>query len=86
MALAYFALGPNAERDADHYLHHYYRWLGEAADQIAASAATDPETVQGYLAAFDDAGCEELILFPCSRDSGQPRLLAEALPVAVLVG
>ena len=40
--------------------------------------ATDEETVNGYLAAFEDAGCDELVLFPCTSDVEQVDLLAEA--------
>jgi alkanesulfonate monooxygenase SsuD/methylene tetrahydromethanopterin reductase-like flavin-dependent oxidoreductase (luciferase family) len=79
MALAYFSLGDNAEENADSYLHHYYEFLGEIADQIASSAATDEETVKGYVGAFDQAGCDELILFPCASDPEQVGLLADAL-------
>jgi alkanesulfonate monooxygenase SsuD/methylene tetrahydromethanopterin reductase-like flavin-dependent oxidoreductase (luciferase family) len=79
MALAYYALGDSAQQDADRYLKHYYAWLGdEFAGMIAGSAAKDPATVQGYLQAFADAGCTELILFPCSPDPGQVDLLADA--------
>ena len=79
MALAYFALGESGERDARTYLGHYYAARGEdVANQIIASAAKDAETVREYVRAFADAGCDELLLFPCSPDPGQVELLAEA--------
>jgi alkanesulfonate monooxygenase SsuD/methylene tetrahydromethanopterin reductase-like flavin-dependent oxidoreductase (luciferase family) len=79
MALAYFSLGESGERDAQSYLGHYYAALGEeTADQIIASAAKDAETVRGYLQAFSEAGCDELLLFPCSPDPEQVDLLAAA--------
>jgi alkanesulfonate monooxygenase SsuD/methylene tetrahydromethanopterin reductase-like flavin-dependent oxidoreductase (luciferase family) len=82
MALAYFSLGPDAERNADAYLKHYYAWLGdEIAGQIAGSAATDEDTVSGYLSAFEQAGCDELVLFPCSPEVEQVGLLASAAAV-----
>ena len=78
--LAYFALGESAAQDATRYLTDYYAFLGEEmAQMIADSAATDPETVQGYLAAFEAAGCDELVMFPCSGDPAQADLLAEAI-------
>jgi alkanesulfonate monooxygenase SsuD/methylene tetrahydromethanopterin reductase-like flavin-dependent oxidoreductase (luciferase family) len=79
MALAYFALGAGAEQAAGSYLRDYYGWLGEYADAIAASAATDAETVNQYVRAFADAGCDELILLPCRPDPGQVDALADAL-------
>jgi DNA-binding LacI/PurR family transcriptional regulator len=50
----------------------------EFANQIIASAATDPETVRGCVQAFTEAGCDELLLFPCSPDPKQVDLLAAA--------
>ncbi|MEZ5156449.1 MAG: LLM class flavin-dependent oxidoreductase [Solirubrobacterales bacterium] len=78
--LAYFALGDRAEQDARDYLTDYYAFLGEeTANMIAAGAATDPDTVRAYLAAFEEAGCKELIMFPCSSDPAQADLLGEAV-------
>jgi hypothetical protein len=79
MALAYFALGDGARQAADSYLHDYYGWLGEIADMIAGSAAVDADTVRQYVQAFTDAGCDELVMFPCSPDPGQVDLLADAV-------
>jgi alkanesulfonate monooxygenase SsuD/methylene tetrahydromethanopterin reductase-like flavin-dependent oxidoreductase (luciferase family) len=79
MALAYFALGDGAERAADRYLHDYYAWLGDIANMIASSAATDADTVRQYVEAFSGAGCDELILFPCNPDPEQVDLLADAI-------
>jgi alkanesulfonate monooxygenase SsuD/methylene tetrahydromethanopterin reductase-like flavin-dependent oxidoreductase (luciferase family) len=79
MALAYFALGDDPEGDANRYLKNYYAFLGEeTAGYIAGSAAKDAETVKGYIDAFAEAGCDELILFPCSNDPAQVDLLADA--------
>jgi alkanesulfonate monooxygenase SsuD/methylene tetrahydromethanopterin reductase-like flavin-dependent oxidoreductase (luciferase family) len=79
LSLAYFALGPGARAQADGYLHHYYGWLGEFADQIAAGAAVSAEMVNGYAAAFAEAGCDELIFVPTSSALDQVGLLAEAV-------
>ncbi|MGN6816864.1 MAG: LLM class flavin-dependent oxidoreductase [Solirubrobacterales bacterium] len=77
--LAYFSLGDQAEEDAKRYLTDYYAWLGEeTANWIADSAAKTPEAVQQYLSAFEQAGCQELFLFPSSSDPRQVDLLAEA--------
>ena len=80
MAIAYFSLGPDAAETADRYLNHYYAFAGEeTAGAIAGSAATSEEMVRGYASAFEQAGCHELIFFPCSSDRGQVRLLADAV-------
>jgi alkanesulfonate monooxygenase SsuD/methylene tetrahydromethanopterin reductase-like flavin-dependent oxidoreductase (luciferase family) len=76
--LAYFALGDGAEEAADWYLHDYYGILGdEIADSIASSAATDADTIKGYISAFEEAGADEFFLFPCKPDPEQVDLLAE---------
>ncbi|MEA2430621.1 MAG: hypothetical protein QOI19_1094, partial [Thermoleophilaceae bacterium] len=80
MALFYFALGDSAEEDARHALGSYYAFLGDYAEQIVGSAAKDADTVRGYLAAFEEAGADEVICFPASADPAQVGLLAEALP------
>ena len=70
--------GPERTGDIEHSIKHYYAWLGDIADQIAASVATSAEMVQGYLQAFENAGCDELIFFPASKDPAQVDLLADA--------
>ncbi len=85
MALGYFSLGPDAERTAEQELGDYYAWLGdEVAGMIVASAAKDAETVQGYMRAFEELGCDELVLFPASGDPEQVHLLADAAGLGVL--
>ena len=79
MALAYYALGDDAQEAASSYLRDYYAFLGEYAGMIADGAATDADTVKGYVQGFAAAGCDELILFPCNPDPGQVDLLADAL-------
>jgi alkanesulfonate monooxygenase SsuD/methylene tetrahydromethanopterin reductase-like flavin-dependent oxidoreductase (luciferase family) len=80
LAIAYYALGPTAREAADGYLHDYYAFLGdEFAGMVAGSAATDADTVKGYVAGFADAGCDELILFPSDPDPDQVDLLADAV-------
>ena len=80
MALAYFSLGDHAEHDANQYLLDYYAFLGEElSGMIARSAAKDAETVKAYVAGFENAGCDELILFPSSADVVQVERLAAAL-------
>jgi alkanesulfonate monooxygenase SsuD/methylene tetrahydromethanopterin reductase-like flavin-dependent oxidoreductase (luciferase family) len=78
MALAYFALGDDPEGDARRSIGDYYTWLGDYGDQIVESVAKSEETVKGYMQAFEQAGCDELILFPSSADPEQVDLLAKA--------
>ena len=82
-ALTYFSLGPDADKNAAWYLGDYYGWLGEdVTSGMAEHAARDEETVAQRVAMFEEAGCDELILFPCSSDPEQVDLLADAVPVS----
>ncbi|GAA2669763.1 LLM class flavin-dependent oxidoreductase [Streptomyces aculeolatus] len=77
-ALAYASLGPSAEEHARDYLLDYYGFLGDFAERIVEGALTSPKAIAAAKAAFADAGCGELVLFPCNPDVGQVPLLAEA--------
>jgi alkanesulfonate monooxygenase SsuD/methylene tetrahydromethanopterin reductase-like flavin-dependent oxidoreductase (luciferase family) len=77
--LAYFALGPDAEAQAQRGIGHYYAWLGDYADQIVQSAATSADEVRRYVDGFAEAGCDEVIFFPSSKHPEQVDLLAEAV-------
>jgi alkanesulfonate monooxygenase SsuD/methylene tetrahydromethanopterin reductase-like flavin-dependent oxidoreductase (luciferase family) len=79
MALAYFSLGERAEEDVRENLMDYYAWLGEdIARMIGDSAAKDAATVERYLAAYEEIGCDELVFCPSSADPAQVDLLADA--------
>jgi alkanesulfonate monooxygenase SsuD/methylene tetrahydromethanopterin reductase-like flavin-dependent oxidoreductase (luciferase family) len=77
-ALSYVSLGDDAEAHARAYLTDYYSFTGEYAERIAASALTSAQKVADTVAAFADAGCDELILFPCNPDLVQVPLTAQA--------
>ena len=82
-SLTYFSLGSDADKNAQWYLGDYYGWLGEEITAgMAQAAARDAETVAQRVTLFEEAGCDELILFPCSSDPEQVDLLAQALPVS----
>ncbi|MEV4438275.1 LLM class flavin-dependent oxidoreductase [Streptomyces sp. NPDC049577] len=78
VSLIYACLGPDAERVATEYLRGYYAFIGAKAERAAAGVLLDAvrlrETVQGYA----EAGCDELIIMPCTADPRQPDLLAKA--------
>jgi alkanesulfonate monooxygenase SsuD/methylene tetrahydromethanopterin reductase-like flavin-dependent oxidoreductase (luciferase family) len=79
MALVYFSLGPDGLKHAEQSLGSYYAWLGEeAAFGIVQGAAKDADTVKQYMSAFEEGGCDELIMFPASSDPEQVGLLAQA--------
>jgi alkanesulfonate monooxygenase SsuD/methylene tetrahydromethanopterin reductase-like flavin-dependent oxidoreductase (luciferase family) len=77
-AIAYASLGDNADEHAKEYIGDYYSFAGDYARQVAADALTSAPKVAAAVAAFTDAGCDELILFPCHPDIAQVSLTAEA--------
>ena len=82
LSISYYSLGDQAEENARRDLSHYYEWLGEdIVELIVGAAATDADTVRGYVEDFEKAGCDELTFFPCSADVEQVDLLAEAVGI-----
>jgi 2-methylisocitrate lyase-like PEP mutase family enzyme len=62
---------------ADEYIRHYY------GDQFFAGARADTLTTEGQLDGelqrLHDAGCDDIVLYPCSADLDQIDRLATAL-------
>ncbi|MFI0484052.1 LLM class flavin-dependent oxidoreductase [Actinomadura sp. 9N215] len=79
MAQPYFSLGPRAREDAEAFLLDHYAVEGWDAEKVASLALTDAAAVRDAVAAYEQAGCDELILFPCSPDLRQVHLLADAV-------
>lgn len=77
MALPYFCLGPSARERAHAFLTDHYAIEGAAAEDVAAGALTDAPAIEAAIAEYERAGCDELILAPCSFDVEQVRLLAD---------
>jgi alkanesulfonate monooxygenase SsuD/methylene tetrahydromethanopterin reductase-like flavin-dependent oxidoreductase (luciferase family) len=76
----YFCLGPGADGIADAYIEHYY-----GSDWFAAARAdtlTSRERLGEELPRLAEAGCTDLVLFPCSGALEQVGLLAAALEEA----
>ena len=78
----YACLGVDAEAHARRYLGDYYAFAKEYVDQIVAGALTSPQAVAEAIADYAEAGCDELVLFPCNPDLAQVTLLADAVNTA----
>ncbi|MFQ5380462.1 MAG: LLM class flavin-dependent oxidoreductase [Dehalococcoidia bacterium] len=76
LGLSYFALGSDAERIVNTYIPHYY---GELGARLASLVPTTPEALRSMVADYADAGCDELMLLPCSADRQQLELLGAEL-------
>ncbi|MEC9324912.1 MAG: LLM class flavin-dependent oxidoreductase [Actinomycetota bacterium] len=76
-AVTHFALGPDARLLAETCLGDYYAFMGDYAATIAAGALTSEDAVRDAIAEFAEAGCDELLLFPCSPALDQLHRLTE---------
>jgi alkanesulfonate monooxygenase SsuD/methylene tetrahydromethanopterin reductase-like flavin-dependent oxidoreductase (luciferase family) len=75
----YFALGGEAVEPGADYLRHYYAFTGPFAEKVAAANLTTPQAVVDFVRGYEEAGCDELILFPTLADPSQLDRLAEVL-------
>jgi alkanesulfonate monooxygenase SsuD/methylene tetrahydromethanopterin reductase-like flavin-dependent oxidoreductase (luciferase family) len=73
----YFSLGPDADKAADDYIHHYYGT--EFFEPARADALTTADQLRAELRRLSEAGCTDVLLYPCSGDLGQVTLLTEAM-------
>src|SRR5215213_5050154 len=72
VACLYYALGPNAARGGD-YIRDYYSFFGPAADDLARSIPSSPETLENLIGGFRDAGADEVSLLAYSSGAGSGR-------------
>jgi alkanesulfonate monooxygenase SsuD/methylene tetrahydromethanopterin reductase-like flavin-dependent oxidoreductase (luciferase family) len=79
MALFYFSLGDDPEGAARASLGDYYSFLGDYADMIVQGAVKDADGLRSIVAAYEEAGADEVICFPASADPAQVDLLAAAV-------
>ena len=61
------------------YLKDYYAFTGPFAERIAAGLLTSPQSMAQFIRGYQDAGCDELVLFPTVPDIAQLDRLAEIL-------
>jgi alkanesulfonate monooxygenase SsuD/methylene tetrahydromethanopterin reductase-like flavin-dependent oxidoreductase (luciferase family) len=73
----YFTLG-DAER-GNAYLRDYYAFTGPFAERIVAENATSARAVKDFVRGYEEAGCDELVLFPTVPDPDELDRLLEAL-------
>ncbi len=77
--MGYFALGDGAADAGAEYLRHYYAFTGPFAEKIAAGNLTSPGAIADFVRGYEDAGCDELVLFPTTSSIEQVERLAEVI-------
>ena len=79
-AQGYFALGNPATVEAgQHYMKDYYSFTGPFAEKIAAGLLTTPQSLAQFIRGYEEAGCDELVLFPTVSELAQLTRLADVL-------
>jgi alkanesulfonate monooxygenase SsuD/methylene tetrahydromethanopterin reductase-like flavin-dependent oxidoreductase (luciferase family) len=73
----YFALG-DAER-GNTYLRDYYAFTGPFAERVVAANLTSARAIKDFVRGYEEAGCDELVLFPTTADSAELDRLAEVV-------
>lgn len=73
---AYFAFDDAAKRGAA-YVKDYYAFTGAFADKLAAGLITSRQQALEFIRAYDEAGCDHLVMLPAVTDRDQLDFLAE---------
>jgi alkanesulfonate monooxygenase SsuD/methylene tetrahydromethanopterin reductase-like flavin-dependent oxidoreductase (luciferase family) len=79
MSLTYFSLDDEPEEAARRSIGAYYAFAPDYAEAMVAGTAKGEDEVKERVRAFDQVGCDELIMCPASSDPGQVDRLAAAV-------
>lgn len=77
--MGYFTLGDGVADAGAEYLRHYYAFTGPFAEKIAAGNLTSPGAIADFIRGYEDAGCDELVLFPTVSGIEQIDRLGEVI-------
>ncbi len=76
----YYALGDDATVEAGaQYMRDYYAFTGPFAERIAAALLTTPQAIVQFIRGYEEAGCDDLVLFPAIADLAQLTHLADVV-------
>jgi alkanesulfonate monooxygenase SsuD/methylene tetrahydromethanopterin reductase-like flavin-dependent oxidoreductase (luciferase family) len=79
MALTYFSLDDEPEAQTRKTIGDYYAFAAQYADLVVEGTAKSEDAVKERVRAFEEAGCDELIMFPASPHADQVDRLAAAV-------
>jgi alkanesulfonate monooxygenase SsuD/methylene tetrahydromethanopterin reductase-like flavin-dependent oxidoreductase (luciferase family) len=79
MSLTYFSLDDDPEAAARSTIGDYYAFAPDYREMVVAGTAKGEEEVKERVRAFEQVGCDELIMFPASPDPDQVDKLAAAV-------
>jgi alkanesulfonate monooxygenase SsuD/methylene tetrahydromethanopterin reductase-like flavin-dependent oxidoreductase (luciferase family) len=76
MSLSYFSLDDDPDAEVRGSIGSYYAFAADYAEMVMAGAAKGEEAVKERVRAFEEVGCDELIMCPASADPAQVDKLA----------
>jgi alkanesulfonate monooxygenase SsuD/methylene tetrahydromethanopterin reductase-like flavin-dependent oxidoreductase (luciferase family) len=79
MSLTYFSLDDDPEEQTRRTLGDYYTFAGDYRDMVVEGTAKGADAVRERVRAFEQVGCDELIMCPASSDPEQVDKLAAAV-------
>jgi alkanesulfonate monooxygenase SsuD/methylene tetrahydromethanopterin reductase-like flavin-dependent oxidoreductase (luciferase family) len=79
LALTYFSLDDDPEDQTRRTIGHYYAFAGDYQEHVVAATAKGEDGVRERVRAFEEARCDELIMFPASSNPEQLDRLAAAV-------
>jgi alkanesulfonate monooxygenase SsuD/methylene tetrahydromethanopterin reductase-like flavin-dependent oxidoreductase (luciferase family) len=79
MSLSYFSLSSDPEAELRGSIGAYYEFAGELADTLVDWAPKGEDEVKERVRAFEQVGCDELIMCPASSDPEEVDRLAAAV-------
>jgi alkanesulfonate monooxygenase SsuD/methylene tetrahydromethanopterin reductase-like flavin-dependent oxidoreductase (luciferase family) len=83
LAFRFFSLGPGGSENARNFISNYYSYAPFMEALLASTSLTD-QMVVDVAQTYSNAGCDELLFFPCSSHLDQVQLLARALTAGAL--
>lgn len=75
----YYALGPNAEAQADEYTEVNYGFKPELAARMRKGIVTSPAAIRELLARREEMGVDEYVFRPCTEQLDSVNQLADVL-------
>jgi alkanesulfonate monooxygenase SsuD/methylene tetrahydromethanopterin reductase-like flavin-dependent oxidoreductase (luciferase family) len=79
LSLTYFSLDDDPEEQTRRSIGHYYGFAAEYAEHVVAATAKGVVGVRERVRAFEEARCDELVMFPASSNPEQVDRLAAAV-------
>src|SRR5919109_3322492 len=78
LSLTYFSLDDDPESQVRKTIGDYYAFAGDYREMVVTGAAKGEDAVKERVRAYEEVGCDELVMFPASSNPEQVDRLAAA--------